>query len=115
MLRTSVSFDVEYALWSDFKDLLTGEHPQLDDTITYRAGVEHSFFDNSLARFGFVYEPSYIDERNTRAAISAGLGLDVLGVRLDIAGQVGVREYDIEDGRIRETTTLAMATVVHTF
>jgi hypothetical protein len=114
-LQTSVSFDVEYTLWSDFEDGLTGEDPDLDDTVTYRAGVEHSFFDNSLARFGFVYEPSYIDKRNTRAAISVGLGLDVLGVRVDMGGQVGVREYDDEDERIRETTTVAMATVVHTF
>ena len=113
--RTSVNFDVEYTLWSDFKDDLLDEGPELDDTMIYRVGVEHSFFDKSLARFGFLYEPSYIDERNTRAAISLGLGLDVLGVRLDIAGQVGVREYDVEDTRIRETTTLAMATVVHTF
>ncbi len=128
-LRTSVSFDIEYTLWSDFRVLdtegLVVEDPGLDDTMIYRAGVEHSFFDNSLARFGFLYEPSYVDERNTRAAISVGLGLDILGVRLDLAGQVGVREYDvedgdvedgdIEDGRIRETTTLVMATVVHTF
>lgn len=119
-LRTSVSFDVEYTLWSDFKDTLLESDPDLDDTMIYRVGVEHSFFDNSLARFGFLYEPSYVDERSTRAAISVGLGLDILGVRLDLAGQVGVREYDaedddVEDGRIRETTTLAMATVVHTF
>jgi hypothetical protein len=113
--RTSVSFDIEYTLWSDFEDDLLEQDPELDDTMVYRVGVEHSFFDNSLARFGFLYEPSYIDERNTRAAMSAGLGLEILGVMLDIAGQVGVREYDVADGRIRETTTLAMATVVHTF
>jgi hypothetical protein len=114
-IRTTVSFDIEYTLWSSFEDGLVNEDPDLDDTMIYRAGVEHSFFDASFARFGFLYEPSYIDERNTRAAISAGLGLDVLGVRVDLAGQVGVREYDFEDGRIRETTTLAMATVVHAF
>lgn len=115
VLGTSVSFDIEYTPWSDFKDGLVEGDPDLDDTMVYRAGVEHSFFDNSLARFGFLYEPSYIDERNTRAAISVGLGLDILGVTVDLGGQVGVREYDVEDGRIRETTTLAMATVVRTF
>jgi hypothetical protein len=26
-----------------------------------------------------------------------------------------VREYDIDEGRIRETTTLAMVTAVHSF
>lgn len=127
--RTSVSFDIEFAFWSDFDveysvpggegwarvdDFLDGE-ADFDDTVIYRVGVEHSFFDESLARFGFLYEPSYIDERTTRAALSAGLGLDVLGVRLDLAGQVGVREYDIDEGRIRETTTLAMVTAVHSF
>jgi hypothetical protein len=123
-LRTSVCFDVEYTKWSDFEigkgAFIEGLYevvgrPDLDDTLVYRVGVEHSFFDNTLARFGFLYEPSYVDERNTRAAFSAGLGLDILGVRVDLAGQVGVREYDIDEGRIRETTTLAMATVVHSF
>jgi hypothetical protein len=115
IIGTAVSFDVEYTLWSEFKDSLLEEDQDFDDTMVYRLGVEHSFFDNSLARFGFVYEPSYIDRRNTRAAMSAGLGLEVLGVMVDLAGQVGVREYDVGGARLRETTTLAMATVVHTF
>jgi hypothetical protein len=115
IIGTVVSLDVEYTLWSEFKDSLLDEDPDLDDTTVYRLGVEHSFFDTSLARFGFSYEPSYIDKRNTRAGMSAGLGLDILGVRVDLAGQVGVREYDVGGARLRETTTLAMVTVVHTF
>jgi hypothetical protein len=115
IIGTVVSLDVERTLWSELKDSLLDEDPDLDDTTVYRLGVEHSFFDTSLARFGFSYEPSYIDERNTRAGMSAGLGLDVLGVRVDLAGQVSVREYDVGSARLRETTTLAMATVVHSF
>jgi len=115
LLMTSVSCDVEYASWSNLTDDSLVNGPELDDTFTYRLGVEHGFFDDSLARFGFSYQPSYADEGNTTAAFSLGLGLDVAGVRVDIGGQVGLREYDIQDGRIRETTTLAMATVTHTF
>jgi long-subunit fatty acid transport protein len=124
LLTTTVSCDVEYARWSDFVEYVpwsgsegssTAYDPKLDDTLVYRLGVEHGFFDTSFARFGFSYQPSYADEKNTTAAFSIGLGLDVAGVRVDIGGQVGLREYDIEDGRIRETTTLAMATVTHTF
>ena len=123
LLMTTVSCDVEYVQWSDFREYVPSAlgiikeayDPGLDDTFTYRLGVEHGFFDNSLARFGFMYQPSYADEGNTKAAFSLGLGLDVAGVRVDIGGQVGLREYDIDDGRVRETTTLAMATVTHAF
>jgi long-subunit fatty acid transport protein len=115
LLMTTVSCDVEFAQWSEMTDDTLADDPVLDDTFTYRIGVEHGFFDDTTARFGFMYQPSYTDERNTTAAFSLGLGLNVVGVRVDIGGQVGLREYDIEDGRIRETTTLAMATVTHAF
>jgi hypothetical protein len=124
LLMTTVSCDVEYTPWSDFTQYirLDGDEeneekndPELNDTLTYRLGVEHGFFDDTFARFGFSYQPSYVDEGRTTAAFSLGLGLDVLGARVDIGGQVGLREYEIEDGRVRETTTLAMATVTHTF
>jgi hypothetical protein len=124
LLMTTVSCDVEYTPWSDASGVLrdadplgvsTHYDPELDDTLTYRLGVEHGFFDNTFARFGFSYQPSYVDDGRTTAAFSLGLGLDVLGARVDIGGQVGLREYELEDGRVRETTTLAMATVTHTF
>ena len=110
---TTVSFDLEYARWSGFED--STRDTDFDDTITYRVGVEHAFYDDTQARFGFSYQPSYIDESTTRAAFSAGLGLKVLGVPVDIGGQVGLREYDHGEGRVRETTTMVMATVVHSF
>ena len=113
-LMTTVSFDVEYTRWSEFEDGL-GENPDFDDTIEFRFGVEHSFYDKTSARFGFQYAPSYMDERYSRAAFSAGLGMDILGVRADIGGQIGLREYDIDEGRIRETTMLGMATLTHRF
>ena len=123
LLLTTVSCDVEYTPWSEFKDDTLADDPELNDTFTYRLGVEHGFFDDTFARFGFSYRPSYVDERNTTTAFSVGLGLDILGVRMDIGGQVGLREYGIEDDtehgienvRVRETTTLAMMTLTHTF
>ncbi|MBN2564997.1 MAG: hypothetical protein JXB46_04745 [Candidatus Eisenbacteria bacterium] len=115
LLMTRVDLDVEYVNWSGFEDDTPGSNPKLDDTVTYRIGVEHGFFDNTMARFGFSYEPSYVDKRSSTAAFSIGLGMDVVGVRVDLAGQVGVREYEIDEGRVRETTTVAVATVTHTF
>ncbi|MBD3367590.1 MAG: hypothetical protein GF405_05395 [Candidatus Eisenbacteria bacterium] len=127
-ILTAVSLDVEFAQWSEFEDDLHGD-PDFENTITYRLGVEHGFYDNSFARFGFLYQPAYIDDGVTRTGFSAGLGLDVLGVRVDMGGQIGVREYDIEDvrydfvneefvtveARVRETTSRATVSVVHTF
>jgi hypothetical protein len=116
LLMTTVSADIEYTGWSSFEDDTMADDPDLDDTVTYRIGVEHAFFDDTMARFGFSYNPSYTDKRSSTAAFSLGLGLDVLGAKVDVGGQVGLREYDYgEERRIRETTTLAMATITHTF
>jgi hypothetical protein len=115
LIMTTVNADIEYTRWSDFKDGLTGADPQLDDTVVYRIGVEHGFYDQTQARFGFVYEPSYIDNRYARSGFCAGVGMDLLGARLDVGGEIGVREYPMGDGRLRETTTQVMATLVHTF
>ena len=106
--------DVEYTRWSDFEDKLAGD-PDLDDTIVYRVGVEHGFYDNTQARFGFVYEPSYTNNKTTRTGFCVGVGLDVLGARVDLGGQLGLRDYQLGESRVRETTTLATATVVHRF
>ncbi len=113
-LMTTVNLDVVYTRWSDFETDLA-EDLDFDDTVEYRAGVEHQFFDNTQARFGFSYQPAYFDKHTTRTAFCFGLGLDVLGVRVDVGGQMGVREYGIEEGRLRETTTVGTVTVSHTF
>lgn len=115
LIMTTVSFDVEYTKWSNFDDGLLEESPDLDDTVVYRVGVEHGFYDDTQARFGFVYEPSYTDNRIVRTGFCMGVGVDVLGMRLDIGGQLNLREYDLDDARVRETTTQAMATLAHTF
>jgi len=113
-LMTTVSFDIIYTRWSEFESDLSDDI-DFDDTVEYRAGVEHQFFDSTQARFGFVYQPAYFDEHTTRTAFCFGLGLDVVGVRVDIGGQMGVREYGIDEGRLRETTSIGTVTVSHTF
>jgi long-subunit fatty acid transport protein len=137
-IMTSVSLDIEYTRWSEFDDktawpvasdwgapsnysetqglevIPTGD-ADLDDTVEYRLGVEHEFFDDTQARFGFYYCPSYIDDSATLAAFSAGLGLDIVGLRLDVGGQIGVRDYGLGEDRVRETTSLAVATLVYRF
>ena len=80
-----MSLDIEYTRWSEFEDRTTWPvasdwgapsnyseeeglevipvgDADLDDTIEYRLGVEHEFFDDTQARFGFLYCPSYIDD-----------------------------------------------------
>lgn len=113
-LLTTVSLDVEYTRWSELENSMV-EDPDLDDTIEYRLGVEHVFYNENSARFGFMYRPSYFDDETTMSAFSAGVGIDVLGAILDVGGQIGVREYDVDDGRVRETSTTLAATLVHRF
>ena len=134
LIMTTVSVDIEYTRWSDFRyrwipptPLMPGlasrdeeavpvvYDPEFDDTVVYRVGVEHGFFDDTQARFGFVYEPSYVDNRTARTGFCAGVGLDILGLRLDVGGELTLREYSHDGGRVRETTTQAMATLVHSF
>ena len=115
LLTTVVTADIEFTNWSDLDDTMDGD-PGLDDTVVYRLGVEHGFFDDTFARFGFAYVPSYVDNSTTTAAFSLGLGMELMGVRVDLGGQVGIREYGMGDvDRVRETTTLAMVTVTHAF
>lgn len=115
LVMTTVNFDVEYTRWSEFKDGYLDTDPELDDTIVYRVGVEHGFYDDTQARFGFVYEPSFTDNSIARTGFCAGVGMDFFGLRLDIGGQLMLRQYDVEDARVRETTTQAMATLFGTF
>ncbi len=115
LIRTTVSFDLEYTRWSGLKDNLAGD-PDFENTTTYRLGVEHGFFDSSFARFGFSYKPAYFDQSTSRAAFSMGLGMDVFGARADISGEIGVREYSLGGTeRLRETTSVAMASLYYAF
>lgn len=113
-LLTTVNLDIEYTRWSEFEDSFIDD-PELDDTIEYRLGVEHVFYNETSARFGFMYAPSYFDESTTMSAFSAGVGLDIMGMRVDVGGQIGTREYNLDDSRVRETNTTLAATLVHRF
>jgi len=118
LIMTTLSFDVEYTRWSDFEvseGYIADGDPELEDTVVYRVGVEHGFYDDTQARFGFIYEPSYADNSIARSGFCAGIGMEVFGVRLDVGGRLMVREYDVGDARLQETTTQAMVTLLHTF
>ncbi|MBD3347610.1 MAG: hypothetical protein GF400_00240 [Candidatus Eisenbacteria bacterium] len=115
LIMTTVSFDVEYVRWSEFEDGSVEEDPELDDTVVYRVGIEHGYYDDTQARFGFIYEPSYVDNTVARTGFCAGVGLNLLGARVDVGGRIMMREYDVGDATLKETTTQAMATLVHSF
>jgi len=115
LIMTTLSFDVEFTRWSDFDDGRLDTDPDLDDTLVYRVGVEHGFYDDTQARFGFIYEPSYWDNTVARTGFCAGVGMYVWDVRLDVGGRLMMREYDVGDARVQETTTQAMVTLFHSF
>ncbi len=82
-----LSLDVDWTNWKTFNEVRINYAPSLlstvltggtgtnvipenwKDTVTVRAGVEWHFVENMRARFGYVYDPSPIDDVNFSPAI----------------------------------------------
>jgi len=82
-----LSLDVDWTNWKTFNEVRINYVPSLlstvltggtgtnvipenwKDTVTVRAGVEWHFVENMRARFGYVYDPSPIDDVNFSPAI----------------------------------------------
>jgi hypothetical protein len=95
-LPTVIEGNVIYTQWSEVGDVFTAGI-NLDDVYEWRIGVEHIFYNERPLRFGFLYRPSPVDEETSESAVTAGTGLRVAGLDVDIAAKVGWREYRASD------------------
>lgn len=105
VLGTTFTLDVARTFWEDLKDpLLMGTSPiatvggvkvitvgTLRNANEYRAGLEHVFYNNLPARFGFFYREAYAAREVDQAGISFGTGYNYANFDLGFAAEVSKR------------------------
>jgi len=89
--RTVFSADAVFSSWSDLEDTRLADKGsgQLQDTMDYRVGVEHTFYNGVPVRFGFRRLDSYADREAGSTFFTAGLGLLVGKGRFDFSLEIG--------------------------
>ncbi len=93
-LQTRVYLETQFGRWSK----LRAEPPdtsllKLRDVWEIRGGVEHIFFNGIPARFGFLYQPSPYGQDMARSVFTFGTGFESKGMKIDLGGEIGNREY----------------------
>lgn len=81
--RTIFSFDAARTFWDDDLDDPVLEAnpvitlPHIRNTWEFRAGVEHIFYNDLPARFGFIYRELYAQDDADEAGVAFGIGYKV--------------------------------------
>jgi len=85
--RTLFALDAAFAEWSDLDDsrLAGGPALLLEDAWDVRAGIEHRFYNDTVARFGFRRLDSYDDREAGASFFTAGVGLPAAGGTVDFS------------------------------
>jgi hypothetical protein len=102
-LPTVIEGNVVLAKWSE---------ADLEDVYEWHIGVEHVFYNHRALRFGFLYRPSPSEKETSESAVTAGTGLRIGGLDVDLAAKVGWRAYrspdifpdDIFGAKVRQST-----------
>jgi hypothetical protein len=89
-LETTFVMDAVFQPWSRVRDELRPE-VELENVWETRFGVEHVFYNDLPARFGFRYASSYTAEEADRATLTLGMGYRADRFRIEAAGEVGKR------------------------
>jgi hypothetical protein len=110
---------VVFTAWGGLKD---ASRPglSLDDVYEWHIGVEHVFYNSRPLRFGFLFRPSPGDRETSESAVTAGTGLRLAGLDIDLAAKVAWREYraadlfsdDIFGAKARQSTDLVRETTI---
>lgn len=98
ILQTRIYLETAFTRWSKLRTSLPDTSlPKLRDVWEIKGGVEHIFFNQIRARFGFLYQPSPFGQGMARSAFTFGTGFKSKGMDIDFGGEVGNREYRQED------------------
>ncbi len=92
LLATVFSVDLVRRFWEGVADesYRTAAFVQsgtLRDTWDVRFGLEHVFYNNVPARFGFRYLENYADPESNRSIFSGGVGYQTAGYQIDVTLQ----------------------------
>jgi hypothetical protein len=96
ILEARIFTDFIYTFWEDFKDS-EDEDLGFDNTYNIRAGIEHIFFNKVPFRVGFDYGTLRESKEYSQALLSAGTGLIVNNVRVDMAVGISSLAYKQAD------------------
>lgn len=121
-LQTRVYLETHFARWSRLRaEPVDTSLPKLKDVWEIRGGVEHIFFNQIPVRFGFLYQPSPFGHDMAISSFTFGTGFETKGMRIDLGGEMGNREYRQEDifpdgsesrmDRVKESLLKFMVTV----
>jgi len=93
-LQTRVYLETQFGRWSKLHcEPSDTSLPKLRDVWEVRGGVEHIFFNGIPARFGFLYQPSPFGQGMARSVFTFGTGFESKGMKIDLGGEIGNREY----------------------
>ena len=94
--RTVFTVDAAYAEWSDLSDTRLPNSVLAQDTWDVRAGLEHRFYNDTVARFGFRRLDSYDDSEAGASFFTGGVGFPAAGGSLDVS--VSLSKFTSERG-----------------
>ncbi len=97
-LQTRVYLETHFSRWSKLHTAPSDTSlSKLKDVLEIRGGIEHIFFNGIPARFGFLYQPSPFGSDMARSTFTFGTGFETQGMKIDLGGEVGNREYRQEE------------------
>ncbi|MEJ2543831.1 MAG: hypothetical protein P8Y99_07160 [Calditrichaceae bacterium] len=96
ILEARIFTDFIYTFWEDFEDNQK-EDVSFDNTYNIRAGIEHIFFNKVPFRVGFDYGTLRESKDYSQALLSAGTGLIVNNVKVDMAVGISSIAYKQQD------------------
>jgi len=96
ILEARIFTDFIYTFWENFKDS-ENEDLSFDNTYNIRAGIEHIFFNKVPFRVGFDYGTLRESKDYSQALLSAGTGLILNNVKVDMAVGISSLVYKQAD------------------
>lgn len=87
--RTVFAGELVWTEWSTLTDSSMPGMGKLEDTVDWRVGVEHTFYNGVPLRFGFRHLEHYADPEPTTSLFSAGIGMPWQGGMIDVGTELG--------------------------
>lgn len=96
VLGTTFTLDVARTFWEDLEDPILAATPvvtlpALRNTYEFRFGLEHIFYNNLPARFGFFYREAYAADEVDDAGLSFGTGWQYSNFDLGFSADISKR------------------------